>query len=77
MIGRDSSREEGGAGRGADGGDAEEIFETDAVGGDFVDIRCFQFGVSCATEGPCPLVVGDEHDDIRTCFHDFFIYILR
>ena len=64
MVGRDAACEKGGAGGGADGGDAEEIFETDAVGGDFVDIWRFEFVVSCASKGPGTLVVGDEYDNV-------------
>ena len=49
MVGGNSPCEKGCAGGGADRGDAEEIFETNTIGGNFVDIRCFQFIVSCAT----------------------------
>ena len=78
MVGRDAACEKGGAGGGADGGDAEEIFETDAVGGDFVDIRRFEFVVSCASKGPGALVVRDEYDNVWMILHDFLLlYIVK
>ena len=47
------------------------LVEVAGGGGDFVDVRRFEFVVTRASKGPGTLVIGDEYDNIGMILHDF------
>ena len=66
MPGRDQSRQIRRPRRRADVVRAERPGETDAFFGKTVDMGRFDIGISIAAQGPGPVVIGHDEDNIRT-----------
>ena len=65
VLGRNSSGEDTGAGGRTDRRSADEIRESDTLGGKPIEVRSPDFPVACAPESPRTLVVRKENNDVR------------
>jgi len=65
VLGRNSSGEDTGAGGRTDRRSADEIRESDTLGGKPIEVRSPDFPVACAPESPRTLVVRKKKNDVR------------